>query len=179
MPSLPPKCSYTTGLDTSARAAISSTLVPSKPFSANRRRDTSSSWARRCVPVIRERGARLLSVATGPSCRSRAFAPGRLGGHGAPRAGPPWCNGSTPAFGAVQSRFESWGRSGRGGTVRIMATTRGRGAPFLLLGILVFVVISQVVDLAVGAPEVGVRVGVLIAAAVGAVLTGVWIARRK
>jgi uncharacterized membrane protein YedE/YeeE len=63
--------------------------------------------------------------------------------------------------------------------VRIMATTRGRRAPFLLLGILVFVVISQVVDLAVGAPEVGVRIGVLVAAAVGAVLTGVWIARRK
>src|SRR5690606_15890887 len=25
---------------------------------------------------------------------------------------PPWCNGSTTAFGAVRSRFESWGRSG-------------------------------------------------------------------
>ena len=31
-PSLPPKCSYTTGLDTPAFAAISSTDVPSKPF---------------------------------------------------------------------------------------------------------------------------------------------------
>jgi bifunctional UDP-N-acetylglucosamine pyrophosphorylase / glucosamine-1-phosphate N-acetyltransferase len=27
------------------------------------------------------------------------------------KAGPPWCNGSTPAFGAVRSGFESWGRS--------------------------------------------------------------------
>jgi membrane-associated phospholipid phosphatase len=26
--------------------------------------------------------------------------------------GPPWCNGSTTAFGAVRSRFESWRRSG-------------------------------------------------------------------
>src|SRR4029453_3311040 len=25
--------------------------------------------------------------------------------------GPPWCNGSTTAFGAVRSRFESWWRS--------------------------------------------------------------------
>lgn len=24
---------------------------------------------------------------------------------------PPWCNGSTPAFGAVQYRFESYGRN--------------------------------------------------------------------
>ena len=30
---------------------------------------------------------------------------------GAPRY-PPWCNGSTSAFGAVRSRFESWWRSG-------------------------------------------------------------------
>src|SRR3954453_19609442 len=27
------------------------------------------------------------------------------------RCGPPWCNGSTTAFGAVRSRFESWRRS--------------------------------------------------------------------
>jgi hypothetical protein len=60
-----------------------------------------------------------------------------------------------------------------------MATTRDRRAPYLLLGVLVFVVVSQVVDLAVGAPEVGVRVAVMIAAAVGAVATGVWIARRR
>lgn len=25
--------------------------------------------------------------------------------------GPPWCNGSTPAFGAVEYRFESYGRN--------------------------------------------------------------------
>ena len=27
--------------------------------------------------------------------------------------GPFWCNGSTPAFGAVEYRFESYGRNGR------------------------------------------------------------------
>lgn len=27
--------------------------------------------------------------------------------------GPLWCNGSTPAFGAVEYRFESYGRNGR------------------------------------------------------------------
>lgn len=42
-PSLPPKCSYTTGLDTPAFAAISSTDVPSKPLAANRVRPISSS----------------------------------------------------------------------------------------------------------------------------------------
>ena len=60
-----------------------------------------------------------------------------------------------------------------------MATTRGKRAPYLLLGVRVFVVVSQVVDLAVGAPEVGVRVAVLVAAAVGAVVTAVWIARQR
>ena len=50
----------------------------------------------------------MLEEATAPSCRQ-------------PRAdwvtavarepGPPWCNGSTQAFGALQSGFESWGRS--------------------------------------------------------------------
>ena len=65
---------------------------------------------------MRERVARLLSVATRPSCRD-ASGPGRLRAwqtwrpRRAQRVGPPWCNGSTPAFGAVQSRFESWGRS--------------------------------------------------------------------
>jgi hypothetical protein len=63
--------------------------------------------------------------------------------------------------------------------VRSMATTPGSRAPSLLLGVLVLVVISQVVDLAVGAPEVGIRVTVLVVAAVGAVLTGFWIARRR
>src|SRR5690242_20014424 len=54
-PSLPPKCSYTTGLLTWAVAAISSTLVPSNPFSANSLRPTSSSCSRRSFPVIRAR----------------------------------------------------------------------------------------------------------------------------
>ncbi|WP_456847033.1 hypothetical protein [Cellulomonas sp. P5_C6] len=58
-----------------------------------------------------------------------------------------------------------------------MATTRGKRAPYLLLGVLLFVALSQVVDLAVGAPEVGVRVAVMVVALVGAAATGVWIAR--
>ena len=33
------------------------------------------------------------------------------GSHQRGRRGPPWCNGSTTAFGAVRSRFESWRRS--------------------------------------------------------------------
>src|SRR5258708_15256044 len=51
-PSLPPKCSYTTGLDTPALAAISSIEVPSKPRSANSRRPISRSCSRRSLPVI-------------------------------------------------------------------------------------------------------------------------------
>src|ERR1700733_1456319 len=51
-PSLPPKCSYTTGWETSAAAAISSIEVPSKPRSANSRRPMSSSCCRRSWPVI-------------------------------------------------------------------------------------------------------------------------------
>lgn len=60
-----------------------------------------------------------------------------------------------------------------------MATTRDLRAAYVLLGILVFAVVSQVVDLAVGAPEVGVRVTVIVVATVGAVATGLWIARLK
>src|SRR5262249_45065044 len=52
-PSLPPKCSYTTGLETPACAAISSIEVPSNPRSANSRLPMSSSCCRRCWPVIR------------------------------------------------------------------------------------------------------------------------------
>src|SRR5690606_33458811 len=55
MPSLPPKCSYTTGLETFAWAAISSTEVPSKPFSAKSARPISLSCSRRCAPVTRRR----------------------------------------------------------------------------------------------------------------------------
>src|SRR6266516_4250506 len=51
-PSLPPKCSYTTGVDTPACAAISSIEVPSNPRSANRRRPMLSSCSRRSFPVI-------------------------------------------------------------------------------------------------------------------------------
>ena len=60
-----------------------------------------------------------------------------------------------------------------------MATTRDLRAAYVLLGLLVFAVVSQVVDLAVGAPEVGVRVTVIVVAAVGAVVTGAWIVRQK
>ena len=52
-PSLPPKCSYTTGLETPAWAAISSIEVPSNPRSANSRLPMSSSCCRRSWPVIR------------------------------------------------------------------------------------------------------------------------------
>src|SRR5215471_19487451 len=51
-PSLPPKCSYTTGLETPAWAAISSIEVPSNPRSANRWRPMLSSCSRRSFPVI-------------------------------------------------------------------------------------------------------------------------------
>src|ERR1700722_17176110 len=54
-PSLPPKCSYTTGLETPACAAISSIEVPSNPRSANSRLPMSSSCCRRSWPVIRFR----------------------------------------------------------------------------------------------------------------------------
>src|ERR1700751_947978 len=51
-PSLPPKCSYTTGLETPAWAAISSIEVPSNPRSANSLRPMSRSCCRRSWPVI-------------------------------------------------------------------------------------------------------------------------------
>src|SRR5215469_115201 len=70
-PSLPPKCSYTTGLDTSARAAISSIDVPSNPRSANSRRPMSSSCSRRSLPVIRLRPVLSGWALTGSSLRFR------------------------------------------------------------------------------------------------------------
>lgn len=60
-----------------------------------------------------------------------------------------------------------------------MATTRDLRAAYVLLGLCVFGVVSQVVDLVAGATEVGVRVTVIVVAAAGAVVTGVWIARQK
>jgi hypothetical protein len=60
-----------------------------------------------------------------------------------------------------------------------MATRRDLRAAYVLLGLFVFAVVSQVVDLAVGAAEVGVRVGVIVVAAAGAVVTGTWIARQR
>src|SRR5436190_7973601 len=64
-PSLPPKCSYTTGLVTPARAASSSIEVASKPRSANSLRPMSSSWVRRSCPVMRMRGWVWPGAATG------------------------------------------------------------------------------------------------------------------
>ena len=51
------------------------------------------------------------SVARPAQARRRGR--GRLDGRLPPsgRRGPPWCNGSTTAFGAVRPRFESWRRS--------------------------------------------------------------------
>src|SRR5579872_5913946 len=70
-PSLPPKCSYTTGLDTPAWAAISSIEVPSNPRSANSRRPMSSSCSRRSFPVIRLRPDLGGWALTGSSLRFR------------------------------------------------------------------------------------------------------------
>src|SRR5580658_8572835 len=70
-PSLPPKCSYTTGLDTPACAAISSIEVPSKPRSAKSRRPISSSCCRRSFPVILLRPELCGWALTGSSSRLR------------------------------------------------------------------------------------------------------------
>src|SRR5580700_82596 len=74
-PSLPPKCSYTTGLDTPAWAATSSIEVPSNPRSANSRRPMSRSCCRRSWPVILLRADLWVGALTGSSLRLR--------GHGA------------------------------------------------------------------------------------------------
>src|SRR5262249_8391538 len=71
-PSLPPKCSYTTGLETPAWAAISSIEVPSNPRSAHSRRPTSSSCSRRSFPVMRLLpGLEERDSVTASSCRLR------------------------------------------------------------------------------------------------------------
>src|SRR5690606_32767342 len=41
--------------------------------------------------------------------------------------GPPWCNGSTTAFGAVRSRFESWRRSMTENNLAIVVLAAGQG----------------------------------------------------
>src|SRR5580692_8293983 len=68
-PSLPPKCSYTTGLETPACAAISSIEVPSRPRSAKSRRPMSSSCCRRSWPVILFRLDPARGLVTAPSWR--------------------------------------------------------------------------------------------------------------
>src|ERR1700744_233389 len=82
-PSLPPKCSYTTGLETPAWAAISSIEVPSNPRSANSRLPMSSSCCRRSWPVIRFRLVLGAGSVTGTSwslCRRPVSLVRRLSG---------------------------------------------------------------------------------------------------
>src|SRR6516162_9123258 len=84
-PSLPPKCSYTTGLETPACAAISSTDVPSKPRSANSLRPMSSSCSRRSRPVMRLRwllpAVGLVTHSSSRLCRRAVTRRGRGLGH--------------------------------------------------------------------------------------------------
>src|SRR5215475_13120503 len=70
-PSLPPKCSYTTGLETPAWAAISSIEVPSNPRAANRWRPMPRSCSRRSFPVILLRVDACAWALTGTSSRLR------------------------------------------------------------------------------------------------------------
>src|SRR5712691_8978693 len=102
-PSLPPKCSYTTGLDTPACAAISSMEVPSRPRSANSLRPMSSSCCLRSLPVILFRLGPAGWLVTTPSWRSagnsanRVSHPGRpAGGHRAELAGAAGLLGGQP-----------------------------------------------------------------------------------
>jgi hypothetical protein len=60
-----------------------------------------------------------------------------------------------------------------------MAMTRMKRAPYVVLGLCVFAALSQVVDLAVGAPEVGARVAVLLVATAGALATVGWLLRHR
>src|SRR6266571_4459865 len=62
-PSFPPKCSYTTGLDTPARAATSSMEVPSRPRSAKSLRPMSSSCSLRSFPDSRASSGQRTSYA--------------------------------------------------------------------------------------------------------------------
>src|SRR5665647_3109086 len=118
MPSLPPKCSSTTGLDTCARAAISSTLVPSNPFSANSWRETSSSCSRRWLAVIRARAGRLAGEVTCPSCRAGLadWVPVAL----------------APRFHPVPSSLPQWRRAGQP-IRRESAVTTARSAAVVVL----------------------------------------------
>src|SRR5712691_9933201 len=77
-PSLPPKCSYTTGLDTPACAAISSMEVPSRPRSANSLRPMSSSCCLRSLPVILFRLGPAGWLVTTPSWRSAGNSANRV-----------------------------------------------------------------------------------------------------
>src|SRR3954454_1689105 len=92
MPSLPPKCSYTTGFETSARAAISSMLVPSKPRSAKSRRAIAMSCSRRSAAVIRLRLGRLGFTGCTPS-PTFPLTPSSSQ-PGSPGCGGPGCGGS-------------------------------------------------------------------------------------
>src|SRR5580692_16193 len=113
-PSLPPKCSYTTGFETSAWAAISSIEVPSNPRSANSRRPMSISCSRRSFPVIllrpdlwgweltgsslRLRGHRATYLPGAPDCHRAEF----LGGRGRTLAREPVLVGPAHIIGPAQ-----------------------------------------------------------------------------
>src|SRR5579863_4876341 len=103
-PSLPPKCSYTTGLETSAAAAISSIEVPSKPRSANSRRPMSSSCCRRSWPVILLRADLWGWLLTRTSLRLR--------GHRATNPAGPAPGDAVPRQSALGHRAQLAGRGG-------------------------------------------------------------------
>src|SRR6266702_3926895 len=86
-PSFPPKCSYTTGLDTPARAATSSMDVPSRPRSANSLRPMSSSCSLRSLPVILFRLGPAGWLVTTPSWRPGGNSANRVGRVGRPAGG--------------------------------------------------------------------------------------------
>src|SRR5713101_4088138 len=86
-PSFPPKCSYTTGLDTPACAAISSMEVPSRPRSAKSLRPMSSSCCLRSLPVILFRLGPAGWLVTAPSCRPDGNSANRVGCPGCPACG--------------------------------------------------------------------------------------------
>src|SRR5215471_12022911 len=97
-PSFPPKCSYTTGLETSAWAAISSIDVPSRPRSANSRRPMSSSCSRRSLPVILLRPGPGDWLVTAPSCQPAGKSSKRVAN------GPPGHGAQLPGSGALAAQ---------------------------------------------------------------------------
>src|SRR5215207_7973742 len=97
-------------------------IIPRSIATLRRAGRTFVEWAARrrdagATKICRAPAGRLLRRAGGPveRCRVPRAAPSGMADllsrtASGPR-GPPWCNGSTTAFGAVRSRFESWRRS--------------------------------------------------------------------